>query len=509
MSLSFRRDDTRMREPARPRRPVRRGAILATLCMIQLINAADVTVLNVALPVLREDLGFQPASLSWVINGYLIAMTATLLVAGRLCDAWGSRRVFVAGIGVFVVAAACCAMAMSPWSLVLARVGQGLGASLATAAELAIIITLYTTAADRARAIALMSTAGILGSSMGLVGGAAMVEWLSWRWVFAVDVGIGITTIVIALSLIPTDTTTSDRPPIRPGSAALAATGLALLATAIVQIDGARLPSWWVVGAAVTGLLCSALFLLIQRRVADPLLPLEILTTRSMLVGGVVLGIASSCLLGQFYIQTQYLQIVLGYDSWTTGLAFLPVNISVSAASLLLAGRLIALIGARRVLTIAMLLLAAGLFLYARQPDADTSYWRDSFAPMLVVGGAGGLATVSATVAALDSTSSSNGGVAAGLVQAMRQGGGVIGIAVLASVTVIVGGTDVSATGLKGAMTVSAALAVVGAFGTLLLPRPPNRPGARGTRDVANADHGLPTGTHRPQDVASTDIVDG
>ncbi|WP_214104062.1 MFS transporter [Acrocarpospora catenulata] len=448
----------------------RRSVALFTLCLTQAMNSSDVTIVNVALPEMRLALGFGTSTVSWVLNGYLVALTATLLIAGRLCDVFGPRRIFLLGVTVFVVASASCGLSASAAGLVLSRVGQGFGASLATAVELAILARMYTREGARAKALSIITVGSILGSSFGLVVGGAITHWMGWRWIFGINVALGLAVLVLGRVFLTADAVPARREiGVVPG--VFVAGGLAAWVTAIVSVGESGRPSTFTGIMAVAGTLSLAGFALAQRIGRAELVPLWMLRSRPIIGSGVVLGIASACLLGQFFLQTQYLQSVLHYDSWDTGLAFIPINVAIGLVSLGLARPLIDRFGAGRVVVVAMLVLAAGLAVYARQPSSGLSYWVDVLPPMLLIGFGGGLSTVAATVAALAGAEPHNAGVVSGLIKFLQMGGGIVGIAVFASVVAIAGimavtasaGPATFAAGLHAAFLTASGLALAGA----------------------------------------------
>lgn len=362
-----------------------RALALAVLSTTQLMVILDGTVVTVALPTIRGELGFSDAGLSWVVNSFFIAFAVVLIPAGRLGDLVGSRTVFLAGLGLFTAASAWCGLAWDASSLVAARAVQGLGGGLSSAVVLGMVAGLFPETAARMRAFAVLAFVGSVGGSAGMVAGGLITELTSWRWVFLVNVPIGLVTLAVGLRAVP----------------AVRGTGLR---------SGLR--------AGLRGLLPRALF-------DDP---------RFAVVNGVLLTITFAGFSFQF-LSTLYLQDVLDYGPLATGLGFLTVSLVIAVVSLGYSSALAGRYGAERVLVVGMAVFAAGMLLLVRLPN-DGSYLVD-VAPAFVLMGIGfGLAMPQATTLAMSAVDPSYAGVASGVVSTVQQVGGALGTAAVAAFAV-------------------------------------------------------------------------
>jgi len=383
---------------------------LAALTATQLMVILDGTIVNVALPTIRTDLGFSGTGLAWVVNAFFVAFALLLLPAGRLADLVGARRVFLAGLVVFTAASALCGLAPDAELLVGARFLQGVGGALASAVVLGMIARLFEDdERRRGQAFGLLAFVGAAGASIGVVAGGLLVDLASWRWVFLVNVPIGLVTIPVALR----------------------------------HLDPARGAGFRHAGSGAGGLVPRALFR----------------APRFVVANGVLLTMAMAGFSFQF-LSALYLQDVLGLDPLATGLSYLPVTIAIAGSSLVLSGRLAERYGAARVLVAGLALFVGGLLLLARTPG-DGTFWID-VAPAFVVMGAGfGLAMPQVTSLAMADAPSEHSGAASGLVTTTQQVGGVIGLAVVSVVADAAGlgaGLLVAAVVLAGGTTLAATL---------------------------------------------------
>jgi MFS family permease len=352
-----------------------RGAALAVLLASQLMVILDGTVVNVALPAVRDDLGFGPTGLSWVVNGFFVAFAVLLLPAGRLGDLVGARRVFLGGLLVFTAASAWCGLASSPALLVAARVVQGAGGALTSAVVLGMVARLFDDEAGRARGFALAAFVGSAGASIGTVAGGVLVDAASWRWVFGVNVPIGVVVLAAALLVVPRDEPSGES------------------------------------GGSVRALLTDTRFLL----------PNAVLFTMT------VAGFSFQ------FLTALYLQDTLGLDALRTGLAYLPVTLAIAVTSLGLSGRLAQRYGAERVLVGGLLLFVAGMVSMAALPEHGA--YAVHVAPgFVVMGGGFGLAMPQVTTLAMRAAPARHAGVASGFVNTTQQAGGAVGLAVVATV---------------------------------------------------------------------------
>jgi EmrB/QacA subfamily drug resistance transporter len=392
----------------------------------------DETIVNVALASIQEDLGFSPSDLAWVVNAYLIAFGGLLLLAGRLGDLVGRRTVFVVGLLVFTAASALCALATSPGELVAARFLQGAGGALTSAVILGMIVALFPEPGKRSVAIGAFSFAAAAGGSIGLVAGGLIAQALSWHWIFVVNVPIGVLAVVLALRTI------EGRPGLGlaagadvPG-ALLATAGLMLGVSAIVGTAEHGWGSGRTLGSSALALGLVAGFVIRQRSVATPLLPLRLFRSRRLSAGIIVLALLIAGMFSFQFLTALYLQRVLGYEPAAVGLAIAPVAIGIGLLSLVVFPRLLARVGGRPLLLVGLGLLTVGLGLLTRLP-VDGRYVEDVLPALTLLGVGFGLAMPALTSLTMADVPERDAGVASGLFNTGQQVSGALGLAAAAS----------------------------------------------------------------------------
>ncbi|MEV4493008.1 MFS transporter [Micromonospora coxensis] len=498
-----------------------RWKALLVLCAGSLMIILDGSIVAVALPAIDDDLGFSATGLAWVVNAYLVAFGGLLLLAGRLGDLAGRRRVLLGGVTLFTLASLACALAVDPATLVVARFLQGAGGALTTAVGLGMIVALFPAPAERARAIAVFSFTGAAGSSIGLLAGGLLTEWAGWRAIFLINLPIGAAILAGALRWVPADRGAGLRGGLDLSGAALVTGGL--MAT-VVAIVGAGEHGWTSPRTLASGALGAALlggFALRQAIAAHPLLPPRILRTPDLVAANVVQFLAVAAFFGFQFLLALELQLVLGFAPAATGLAFLPTPVMIAAISLGLAGRLIARYGGRAVLVTGLGLAVLAFLLLARLP-ADGRYLTDVLPAMLVFGLAGGLTLPAVTTLAMAGADPADAGLASGLVNTTQQVGGALGLAALATLAATrsdglrdAGAVEAEAlaAGYRTAFTVAAVLVTVALLVALTALRRPTRPtpppaavaerGAMAGRDGATE----PDAMTAPAAVAGRDVV--
>ena len=416
---------------------------LYVLCLGDLLIVLDISIVNVALPSIREDLGFSEASLAWVINAYTLTFGGFLLLAGRLGDIYGHRRVFVLGVGLFTLASLFCGLATSQEMLVAGRAIQGVGGAIVAAVALSLIMTLFTEPVERAKAMGVIGFVAAGGGSIGVLAGGVLTDLLSWSWIFLVNIPIGIGVIAACLVLIPG---TRLEGASRSLDIASAITVTASLMLAVYAIVNGNEQGWTSVrtlgllGAAAAGL---AFFVWRQSWVESPLMPLGLFKLRSVATSNVVGILWSAAMFAMFFLAALYLQLVLGYSPLEVGLAFLPANLIMGAFSLGLSAKLVMRYGVKVPLVAGMTLVAIGLGLFARVP-VDGSFAMDALPSMLILGVGIGMAMNPLFLAAMGDVQPEDAGVASGVVNTSFMMGGALGLAVLASVATSVSGGDTS-----------------------------------------------------------------
>jgi EmrB/QacA subfamily drug resistance transporter len=410
----------------------RRWLALYVLCVGMLMIVLDATIVNVALPTIQDDLGFSQNDLAWVVNAYLIAFGGLLLLAGRIGDLIGQRRIFLIGLAVFTGASLLCALAQSQGLLIGARFVQGVGGALTSAVILGMVVTMFPEPREQAKAIGIYTFVAVAGGSIGLLAGGVLTETINWHWIFFVNVPIGLMTALFAVRLVPERegiglTAGADLP-----GAVLLTGGLMLGVYAILGVaeEGWGSSQTLALGAVSIGLLIA--FLARQARVANPLMPLRLF--RSPNVGGanLVQALLVVGMFGMFFLGALYMQQILGYDAFQVGLAYLPMTVVMGTMSFRFTGQLNLRFGPTATLVPAMGLIVVGLLLLARTP-VDASYATDLLPAMLLIGLGAGLGFPSLMTLAMSGATQSDSGLASGLVNTSVQVGGAIGLAVLAT----------------------------------------------------------------------------
>ena len=409
-----------------------RWAALIVLCVGFFMIVLDATVVNVALPSIQEELDFSQSSLAWVVNAYMIAFGGLLLLAGRLGDLVGRRRVFLAGLVVFTVASMACGAAQTQEMLVIARFVQGIGGAMASAVILGMIVTMFPEPREQARAIGIYGFVASGGGSAGLLAGGVLTDVINWHWIFFVNVPIGLVTGVLALRLIEDDRGIG----LRAGADALGAILVtSSLMLGVYTIVGAADHGWGSTRTLVLGAVSLALlaaFVARQARIENPLVPLRIFRSRSVTVANVVQVLSIAGMFGLFFLGALYLQRVLGYDAIEVGLAFLPTTLAMGVLSVRYSAPLAERFGPRRVILGGMVLILAGLALFAPVPVAG-SFSVNVLPSMLLMGVGAGAAFPAIVTLAMSAATPQDAGLASGLVNTTAQVGGALGLAVLAT----------------------------------------------------------------------------
>jgi EmrB/QacA subfamily drug resistance transporter len=420
--------------PARPDADGDRWIALVVLCVGMLMIILDQTIVNVALPSIQSDLGFSQSSLAWVVNAYLIAFGGLLLLAGRIGDLIGRKRVFMGGLALFTFASLLCGAAQSQEMLIGARFVQGVGGALTSAVILGMIVTLFPRPDEQAKAIGVYAFVASAGASIGLLAGGVLTEAINWHWIFFVNVPIGLGTAIVAVRLLrPEPGIGLDRGADVPG--ALLIVGALMLAVyTIVEVPGHGWGSAHTLGLGAVAIALLVAFVAREATAAHPLVPLRIFRARNATTANVVVMLMIGGLLGMFFLGALYLQRVLGYGALEVGLAFLPVAVAIGTLSVGVSARLIVRFGARATLAPGLALVAAGLGVLQRAP-IDATYVRDLLPAMLLLGVGAGLAFPALTSLAMSGATPSDSGLASGLFNTTQQVGAALGLAVLATLS--------------------------------------------------------------------------
>lgn len=420
-------------ENPRPMDNRKRWLALLVLCLGVLMIVLDTTIVNVALPSIRQDLGFSETSLVWVVNAYMLSFGGFLLLGGRLGDLFGHRRLFLLGITLFTLASLACGLSNSQALLVAARAVQGLGGAVVSAVALSLIMNLFTEPADRAKAMGVYGFVCAGGGSIGVLLGGLLTGALSWHWIFLVNLPIGVAVYALCLMLLPDMRGQAAGERLDIGGAVTITASLMLAVYAIVngnEVGWSSAQTLALLGIAAALL---AIFLAIESRVRHPLMPLRLFRLRNISIANVIGVLWAAAMFAWFFISALYLQLVLGSSPMQVGLAFLPANLIMAAFSLGLSAKLVMRLGNRRPLAFGLLLAAAGLALFARAP-VDGSFMVDVLPGMTLLGLGAGMALNPLLLVAMGDVSPSESGLASGVVNTAFMMGGALGLAVLASV---------------------------------------------------------------------------
>jgi EmrB/QacA subfamily drug resistance transporter len=409
-----------------------RWLALYVLCAGVLMIVLDATIVNVALPSIQDDLGFSQSDLAWVVNAYLIAFGGLLLLAGRLGDLIGQRRVFLIGLAIFVAASVLCAVAQSQGVLIGARFVQGIGGALSSAVVLGMIVTMFPEPREQAKAIGVYGFVASAGGSIGLLAGGVLTEAINWHWIFFINVPIGIATAVMARRLVADHEGIGLKQGADLPGAVLLTTGLMLGVYTILQVGEQGWGSTQTLGLGAVSLALVASFVARQARIPNPLMPLRLFRSRNVTGANIVISLMVAGMFSMFFLGALYMQRILGYDPLEVGLAFLPSTIVMGFMSLRVSERLSMRYGPVATLIPAMVAIGLGLLLFARTP-VDGSYVVDLMPPMVLIGLGAGLSFPALMTLSMSGATPSDSGLASGLVNSTVQVGGAIGLAVLAT----------------------------------------------------------------------------
>ena len=462
-----------------------RWLALAVLCGGQLIVVLDQTIVNVALPVIQDDLHFSASGLAWVVNGYLIGFGGLLLLAGRLGDLIGRVRVLLAGLVGFALASLACGLSTSPAALITARFVQGIGGALASAVALGMIVTLFPAPRDRATAIGFFSFVAAVGGALGPIIGGALTQGLSWHWIFFVNVPIGLVIAGVATRVLAVDPGLGLRAGADAAGAALVTGGLMLAVYTIVGTADHGWTSAHTLGFGATALVLLAAFLARQATAASPLLPLRLFRSRTLSGANAVQALTVAAMFGFLFLSTLYLQKVLGFGVSKTGLALLPAPVTIAIVTLLFSARLNSRFSARRVVAAGLTSIGLG-FLVLTQAGG----YLDHLLPAIfLLAGGFGIAMPALTGLAMSGASEADAGLASGIFNTGQQVGGALGLAVLATLAAARSGADPSPAALTSgyhlAFGVAGGLVGTALILTLTVLRAPR---SGGPSEVAAAD---------------------
>ncbi len=406
---------------------------LIVLCLGSLMIVLDSTIVNVALPSIKRDLGFTQTSLAWVVNGYLLTFGGFLLLGGRLGDLLGHRRLFLAGIALFTLASLACGSATSQGTLIAARVVQGFGGAVVSAVALSLMVALFVEPAERAKAMGVFGFVASGGGSLGVLLGGVLTDVLNWHWIFLVNVPIGIGVAILAMRVLPAGTRVVDGPRLDVAGAITVTAALMLAVYAIVNGNQAGWTSAQTLGLLAGAAVLLAGFVALESRVRSPLVPLGLFRRRNLATANGVGVLWAGAMFAWFFLSALYLQLILGYSPLQVGLAFLPANLIMGAFSLGLSAKLVMRFGIKIPLSGGLALAAVGLGLFARAPVGG-HFAVDVLPSMILLGLGAGIAFNPVLLAAMGDVEPSESGLASGIVNTSFMMGGALGLAVLASI---------------------------------------------------------------------------
>ncbi|WP_348788821.1 MFS transporter [Leifsonia sp. NPDC080035] len=415
-------------------RSSRRWLALGILALAQFLVVLDASIVNIALPVLGEQLRMDTAALAWVITAYVLAFGGLLLLGGRLADRYGHRRVFLVGVAGFVAASALAGLSATSGMLLAARAVQGASAALLAPAALALLTHLFPETRDRTKALGVWGGVAGIGSAAGVLLGGVLTAALGWQSVFFVNVPVGAVVLVaIPLLITPDRATLRGRQDV-PGAITITA-ALVSAVGALSAVDQVGFAHPLTIGLAAAAVVLAVAFVVIERRTEEPLVPLSVFRNRNLAVGNIVMLLVGAAMVALFFALSVYMQSVLHYDALTTGLTQLPL----AGALVVVAGiapAVIARVGAKATLIASLLVLAGGLSWLAAAP-ADAAFLTQLLGPTLLIGIGMGGAFVTTTQLSVDGVEGGEAGLAGGLVNTSQQIGGAVGLAVLSTVAAV------------------------------------------------------------------------
>ena len=451
----------------------RRWIALTLLCVAQFMVVLDAAIMNVALPTIGRALDFTESNLPWVVNAYVLTFGGFLLLGGRMADLLGRRRVFISGLILFAVASLAGGFASTSGQLIAARAVQGLGAALLSPAALSIVTTTFRDGAERNKALGIWGAVAGSGGAAGVLLGGVLTDGLGWEWVLWVNVPIGLAAAVIAPTLLAESRVSSARRHFDIAGAASVTAGLSLLVYALVDANNAGWGSARTIGLLTLSAVLLVGFVVIERRTAAPLVPFRIFRLRTLTGANVVGLLVGASLFSMFFYISLYMQQVLGYSAIKAGLSYLPLAIAI-IISAGIASQLVTRIGFKTVLAVGMALIAAALIWFS-QISVDGAFLTDILGPSLLAAVGLGFSFVTTTIAAVSGVDDHEAGLASGLINTSQQVGGALGLAILSAISISVIGTShapsVLTDGFQAAFLAGAGFAVLGLIATLTLIR--------------------------------------
>jgi EmrB/QacA subfamily drug resistance transporter len=410
----------------------RRWLALVVVCLAQLMIVLDTTIVNVALPYIQHDLHFTQGNLTWVINAFLVTFGSFLLLAGRLGDLLGRKRVFLFGVALFTLASLLCGAADTSTLLIAARFLQGIGAAMQASVILAIIVIEFPDPADRARAMSAYVFTAVAGGSLGLLAGGALTQLLNWHWIFFVNLPIGLIAIFAGRALIPNDNGLGIRQGVDWLGSILVTLAIGIAVYAIIEATTHGWGSTETIGGGAIAVALLGAFLTLESRIENPIMPLRILKLRGLVVSCFTRGFLVTGMYGTWFIGSLYLERVLHYDAIETGLAFMPWTLTVAVLSMGVTRKLVARLGALPTMVGGLLLVALGLFVM-HGISLHTDYFPRLLIGFLLMGLGVGNAFMPMLQIAMEDVPRADAGLGSGIVNVSQQVSGALGLAILST----------------------------------------------------------------------------
>ncbi|HVW47603.1 MAG TPA: DHA2 family efflux MFS transporter permease subunit, partial [Solirubrobacterales bacterium] len=419
----------------------KRWIALALLCVAQFVVVLDASIVNVALPTIKEALDFSEDSLPWVVNAYVLTFGGFLLLGGRLADLLGRRRLFMGGLVLFALASLAGGLASSSGQLIAARAVQGLGAAILSPAALSIVAVTFRDGAERNKALGVWGAVAGSGGAAGVLLGGVLTEYIGWEWVLWVNVPIGILAAAIAPGLIAETKAEAETRHFDIAGAVTITLGLSALVFALLDAESAGWGSFQTIGTIVAALILLALFVRVELRSRAPLVPFSIFRVRTVTGANVVGILVGASLFSMFYFISLYMQQILGYSPIKAGISYLPLAVTIILAAGIASG-LVTRVGFKPILAIGMACIALGLVWFT-QIDAEGTFLGDILGPSILAALGLGFAFVPVTIAAVSGIEDREQGLASGLINTSQQVGGALGLAILAAVAnSVIGSTE-------------------------------------------------------------------
>lgn len=410
----------------------KRWVALLVLCLGSLMIVLDTTIVNVALPSIRDDLAFNESTLAWVVNAYMLTFGGFLLLGGRLGDLFGHRRLFLIGIAIFTLASLACGLASTQTLLVVARASQGFGGAIVAAVALSLVMNLFTEPAERAKAMGIYGFVNSGGGTLGVLLGGVLTNYFSWNWIFLVNLPLGILVTFLGLKLLPKHRGEGTSHHLDIAGAITITSAMLLAVYSTLNGNTVGWGSLQTLGGLAGALAILLVFIAIELKVRVPLMPLGLFKLRSMTTADLIGMLWSAAMFSWFFLSALYLQRVLGYSPLFVGLAFLPCNIIMAILSLGLSAKLVNRFGIRRTLVSGLSLVTLGLSLFVIAP-LEGSFALNVLPSMILFGLGGGVAFNPLLLAAMSDVKPQDSGIASGMVNTSFMMGGSLGLAVLAS----------------------------------------------------------------------------